>query len=284
MRGITDVNEVHVGRRAGRAVLMAFPLASLAARRSPPPPSSAPSRDSSGAALPGATVTARNVDTGFTHTCTSNEAGAYRLEFLPIGSYVVEVTLARVQDREPQRHRPATSTTRPASMSSLELGGVTETVTVEAAAPARQHGDLRHLEDHRRRGDPEPAARRPQRLHAAGPDAGRAVQQQRRRHRLGRHQLAHPRLPRAAHADQRRRRRRHRLGELLPRWRHQHDGVAQHRQHPAQPGRHPGVQGPDQQLQRGVRPLLERRHQRAHQVRHQQLQGLARSSTCATAT
>ena len=54
--------------------------------------------DSSGAALPGATVTARNVDTGFTRTVPSNEDGAYRLEFLPIGSYVVEVTPLRVQD------------------------------------------------------------------------------------------------------------------------------------------------------------------------------------------
>ena len=62
--------------------------------------------DSSGAALPGATVTARNVDTGFTRTVPSNEDGAYRLEFLPIGSYVVEVTPLRVQDGHPQRHRP----------------------------------------------------------------------------------------------------------------------------------------------------------------------------------
>ena len=93
--------------------------------------------------------------------------------------------------------------------------------------------------------------------------------------RLDRHQLAGARLPRAAHADQRRRRRRHRLGELLPRWRHQHDRAAQHRQHPAQPGRHPGVQGPDQQLQRGVRPFRQRRHQRGHQVRHQRVSRLA---------
>ena len=45
--------------------------------------------DSSGAALPGATVTARNVDTGFNRTVPSNEDGTYRLEFLPIGRSVV---------------------------------------------------------------------------------------------------------------------------------------------------------------------------------------------------
>src|SRR4029453_18656208 len=49
--------------------------------------------DSSGAALPGATVTARNVDTGFNRTAPSNEDGAYRLEFLPIGNYTLEFTL-----------------------------------------------------------------------------------------------------------------------------------------------------------------------------------------------
>src|SRR5260221_4964999 len=49
--------------------------------------------DSSDAALPGATVTARNVDTGFLRTVSSDGAGAYRLDFLPIGNYAVQVTL-----------------------------------------------------------------------------------------------------------------------------------------------------------------------------------------------
>ena len=62
--------------------------------------------DASGAALPGATVTARNVDTGFTRTVPTNESGAYRLEFLPIGSYIVEVTLSGFKTSTPQRHRP----------------------------------------------------------------------------------------------------------------------------------------------------------------------------------
>ena len=49
--------------------------------------------DASGGALPGVTVTARNVDTGFVRTVPSSDTGAYRLEFLPIGPYVVEATL-----------------------------------------------------------------------------------------------------------------------------------------------------------------------------------------------
>src|SRR4051812_10781768 len=48
--------------------------------------------DPSGAAVAGAQVTARNVDTGLTRTVSSGEDGSYRLEFLPVGNYAVEVT------------------------------------------------------------------------------------------------------------------------------------------------------------------------------------------------
>ena len=48
--------------------------------------------DPSGANVASASVTARNVDTGLKRTVTSGEDGSYRLEFLPVGNYVVEVT------------------------------------------------------------------------------------------------------------------------------------------------------------------------------------------------
>ena len=48
--------------------------------------------DSNNAILLGAKVTARNVDTGLTRTVSSGEDGAYRLEFLPVGNYEIEVT------------------------------------------------------------------------------------------------------------------------------------------------------------------------------------------------
>src|SRR5690349_8277413 len=47
--------------------------------------------DPSGEAVPGAKVTARNVDTGLTRTVNSGEDGAYRIEFLPVGNYTIEV-------------------------------------------------------------------------------------------------------------------------------------------------------------------------------------------------
>jgi hypothetical protein len=50
-------------------------------------------KDSSGAVVPGATVTAVNVDTNVGRTTTSDERGEYTIEFLPIGRYRVSVTL-----------------------------------------------------------------------------------------------------------------------------------------------------------------------------------------------
>src|SRR5947207_4736785 len=48
--------------------------------------------DSTGAVVPGAQVSATNVDTNFKGTVQSNGEGAYRLEFLPVGSYKLEVS------------------------------------------------------------------------------------------------------------------------------------------------------------------------------------------------
>src|SRR5882724_13082497 len=50
--------------------------------------------DPGGAIVAGAQVTARNADTGLTRTVTSSDEGTYRLEFLPVGNYVLEVTSA----------------------------------------------------------------------------------------------------------------------------------------------------------------------------------------------
>ena len=49
--------------------------------------------DSTGAAVPGATVTATNVDTQFSRDTTSDESGQYALRLLPLGNYKVDVTL-----------------------------------------------------------------------------------------------------------------------------------------------------------------------------------------------
>jgi hypothetical protein len=47
--------------------------------------------DQSGAVVSGATATARNVDTGFSRTTVTNQAGLYQLFALPVGQYEVRV-------------------------------------------------------------------------------------------------------------------------------------------------------------------------------------------------
>jgi hypothetical protein len=50
-------------------------------------------KDASGATVPGATVTAVNVDTQFSRSTTTDDAGQYALPLLPLGNYKVDVTL-----------------------------------------------------------------------------------------------------------------------------------------------------------------------------------------------
>ena len=49
--------------------------------------------DSSKAALPGATVTVTNLDTGLEQTAVTDEAGNFEILALPIGSYSVTVSM-----------------------------------------------------------------------------------------------------------------------------------------------------------------------------------------------
>ncbi len=90
--------------------------------------------DSSGGALPGVTVTARNVDTGFNRTVPTDEVGAYRLEFLPIGRYSVEVVLSGFKTVTRSGIVLNVNDTVKVDVA-LEVGGVAETITVEAEAP-----------------------------------------------------------------------------------------------------------------------------------------------------
>jgi len=90
--------------------------------------------DDSGLALPGATVTARNVDTGFNRTVPTDEVGAYRLEFLPIGRYTLEVALAGF--RTVNRAGLVLNVNDAVKLDiTLQIGGLEESITVEAEAP-----------------------------------------------------------------------------------------------------------------------------------------------------
>ena len=48
-------------------------------------------KDSSGAVVPEATITAKNLETGLTRTAASGADGSYRVPALPVGAYEVQV-------------------------------------------------------------------------------------------------------------------------------------------------------------------------------------------------
>src|SRR5215831_12695647 len=92
--------------------------------------------DPGGAVVPGAQVTARNVDTGLTRTVTSNDEGDYRIEFLPIGKYSLEVSYTGFKKALLSNIVLQVNDTARADVA-LSVGQVSETVTIsEMATPA----------------------------------------------------------------------------------------------------------------------------------------------------
>jgi hypothetical protein len=116
------------------AVLMALALAPAAGAQVTSAAIVGTITDSSGGALPGVTVTARNVDTGFNRTVPTDEVGAYRLDFLPIGKYSIEVVLSGFKTVSRSGIVLNVNDTVKLDVS-LEVGGLTETITVEGETP-----------------------------------------------------------------------------------------------------------------------------------------------------
>ena len=93
--------------------------------------------DASGAAVPGATVTATETQTNISRTAVSNEAGNYIFSSLKNGTYSVEAELAGFRKVLRQNVRVDVNTTMRVDLK-LELGQVTEAVTVAAETPLLQ--------------------------------------------------------------------------------------------------------------------------------------------------
>src|SRR5438094_9398163 len=90
--------------------------------------------DSSGAAIPGATVTATNVETGATRAVRTDESGGYRVPSLPVGQYEIRAETGGV--RAAVRRGINLAAGQEAVMNcSLEVGHVAESVTVTGGAP-----------------------------------------------------------------------------------------------------------------------------------------------------
>ena len=90
--------------------------------------------DASGATVPNATVTVRNIETGSERTVTTDESGVYRLPLLPLGAY--RVTIEAANFKRLVREGITLTTGQTATVNAnLEAGGIDETVTVTSDAP-----------------------------------------------------------------------------------------------------------------------------------------------------
>src|SRR5271154_2120966 len=85
--------------------------------------------DSSGAVVPGATVTIKNLDTGLTRTVSTSDDGSYSAPELPIGNYSVTVEKAGFKSGVVTGIRVEVSTERRADVI-LQPGQIAQTVEV----------------------------------------------------------------------------------------------------------------------------------------------------------
>jgi hypothetical protein len=90
--------------------------------------------DAQGGAIPGATVTALNDNTGYTRTVTSDESGVYRLTALPVGTYTMTVELSGFTRNERKGVSVNVGLTGNIDFD-LTLASVQESVTVTSEAP-----------------------------------------------------------------------------------------------------------------------------------------------------
>ena len=90
--------------------------------------------DEQQAALPGATVTAKNADTGFSRTATTDGEGIYRLTALPVGNYDLTTELAGFGKTERKGLVLNVGQTLSIDLT-MRLAGVQENVTVTGESP-----------------------------------------------------------------------------------------------------------------------------------------------------
>src|SRR5450631_857300 len=90
-------------------------------------------QDSSGLAVPGATIKATQTDTGSTRTAISGADGTYALTSLPVGAYRLDVSKQGFAQYV-QTGIVLQVVTNPTIDVALKVGSLTDTVQVEASA------------------------------------------------------------------------------------------------------------------------------------------------------
>ena len=94
-------------------------------------------QDSSGATLPGATVTITSRETNLARTAVTNETGAYSFTNVQAGTYDVKVTLQGFKESL-KTGVPVTVNTVSRVDAALEIGQLSETVTVQSESQLLQ--------------------------------------------------------------------------------------------------------------------------------------------------
>jgi hypothetical protein len=93
--------------------------------------------DPTGALVPGAMVMAKNEATGVSYTQNTTEAGLYAFPSLPVGNYAITVTLPGFKTANKTGNVLEINTPLVINMT-LEVGGITETVSIAAETEALQ--------------------------------------------------------------------------------------------------------------------------------------------------
>ena len=106
--------------------------------------------DSTGALVPGATVVAKNIDTGIETRASTTSAGAYTIPYLPSGTYTLRVTAAGFRTSQQENVVLRVGQVQTVNIT-LEVGAVNEQVNVTATAPALEAGSAevgRYINNH----------------------------------------------------------------------------------------------------------------------------------------
>ncbi|PYR60446.1 MAG: hypothetical protein DMF85_05000 [Acidobacteria bacterium] len=98
-------------------------------------------RDTSGAVLPGVTVTVTNVETGTARTAVTNDAGVYRAPLLPLGTYKVTAELQGFKTYEQKGIQLSAGQTAVIDVA-MAVGGLSEVVSVTADTPVAEPGKI----------------------------------------------------------------------------------------------------------------------------------------------
>ncbi|MDQ6705557.1 MAG: carboxypeptidase-like regulatory domain-containing protein, partial [Acidobacteriota bacterium] len=95
--------------------------------------------DTSGAAIPGATVRAIHIETNVESTSTTTDSGIYRMPYLPLGSYRITASKAGFKTAIANNVTLRVAQTLSVDLK-LEVGNISEQVTVSGEAPPLETG------------------------------------------------------------------------------------------------------------------------------------------------